>query len=102
MLTHFGDDMTAGWGVIYDFLDCTSKNEAKCSLARHGLCEKREMTGKQQKGLEMREKEGALPRPWPRPQPHCGWQRHSGGESVVMDLPGSCRLLHRGLNIAKP
>lgn len=31
----------------------------------------------------MRVKEGVLPRP------HCGWQRQSRGESVVMDLPGA-------------
>lgn len=70
--THFGDDTKTGFGVIYDSLDCARKNEPKCSLARHGLYERRMPRG-QQKELELRVKEErALPRPASR-MAKAGW-----------------------------
>ncbi|CAD7688820.1 unnamed protein product [Nyctereutes procyonoides] len=39
--THFGGGKTIGFGMIYDSLDYTKKNEPKHRLGRHGLYEKK-------------------------------------------------------------
>ncbi|VFV43423.1 ribosomal protein s24-like [Lynx pardinus] len=54
--THFGGGKTTGFGMIYDFLDYAKKNEPKHRLARHGLCEKTNMSRKQQKERKNRMK----------------------------------------------
>ncbi|XP_036187399.1 40S ribosomal protein S24-like [Myotis myotis] len=46
--THSGSGKTAGFGMIYDSLDPTKKNEPKHRLARHGVFEKKKISTEQQ------------------------------------------------------
>ena len=50
--THFGGGKTTGFGMIYDSLNYSKKNEPKHTLARHGQCEKTTTSRKQQKELK--------------------------------------------------
>ena len=54
--THFGGGKTTGFGMIYDSLDYTKKNEPKHRLARHGLYEKKKTSRKQRKERKNRMK----------------------------------------------
>ncbi|KAM9699737.1 small ribosomal subunit protein eS24-like [Dama dama] len=54
--THFGVGKTTGFGMIYDSLNYTKKNEPKHGLARHGLYEKKKTIRKQQKERKNRMK----------------------------------------------
>ncbi|XP_019566672.2 small ribosomal subunit protein eS24 [Rhinolophus sinicus] len=54
--THFSGGETTGFGVIYDSLDYTKKNEPKHKLARHGLYEKKKTSRKQRKERKHRMK----------------------------------------------
>uniref|UniRef100_H0XVB7 Small ribosomal subunit protein eS24 n=1 Tax=Otolemur garnettii TaxID=30611 RepID=H0XVB7_OTOGA len=47
--THFGHDTTTSFGMIYNSLDCKKKNQPKHRLSRHGLCEQKKISRKQQK-----------------------------------------------------
>ncbi|EPQ20458.1 40S ribosomal protein S24 [Myotis brandtii] len=53
---HFGGGKTTGFGMIFDSLDYTEKNEPKHRLARHGLCEKKKTSRKQRQERKNRTK----------------------------------------------
>ncbi|XP_062953967.1 small ribosomal subunit protein eS24-like [Cynocephalus volans] len=54
--THFGGGKTTGFGMIYNSLDYTKKNEPKHRLARCGLYEKKKTSRKQRKECKNRMK----------------------------------------------
>ncbi|KAF3825733.1 hypothetical protein GH733_006560, partial [Mirounga leonina] len=52
----FGGGKTTGFGMIYDSLDYSKKNEPKHRLARHGQYEKKKTSRKQRKECKNRMK----------------------------------------------